>query len=260
MATNNLYFISRTDDRVSAILGINIFFTAHGWMVFSIPQPHYNVFKNYSVKFYEIDKSLALGFRNFADARREIKVLTSEENLNFESEDELNTPPYGTGQKVKIPVTESRYNSILNAMKLFSKILLDEEYNKRYKKLLSDSNELEVMTWNTQLKEIEKYNNGEETPLLSKLSEVTGTDISDIISSIQTAKENHDNKVNELFVELQGHKAKFKSCTTIEELNWLYFEYFNMKGVFSWDYINKNPSKFTDQGEIAERAGVGYKF
>lgn len=258
MSTNNLYLISRTDNRVSALLGIDIFFTAHGWMVFSIPQLHYNVFKNYSIKFYEIDKSLALGFRNFADARKEIKVISDSEVPN--EEDSLNVGSDGTGKKVKIPVTESRYNSILDAMKLFSKILLEDEYNKRYKKLLSDSNELEVMTWKNQLEEIEKYNNEQETPLLSKLSEVTGNDIPTIISTIQTAKQRHDNSVNELFIELQGHKAKFKSCTTIEELNWLYFEYFNMKGVFSWDYINENSSKFTDKGEIAEIAGVGYKF
>jgi len=258
MENNNLYLISRTDDRVSALLGIDIFFTIHGWMVFSIPRPHYNVFKNYSIKFYEIDKSLALGFRNFADARKEIKVISDSEVPN--EEDGLYVSPTGTGKKVKIPVTASRYNSILNAMKLFSKILLEDEYNKRYKKLLSDSNELEVMSWKNQLEEIEKYNNGQETPLLSKLSEVTGNDIPTIISTIQTAKQRHDNSVNELFIELQGHKTKFKSCTTIEELNWLYFEYFNMKGVFSSDYINENPSRFTDKGEIAESAGIGYKF
>lgn len=262
MEENKFYFISKDDNRVSTIVGITQFYSAHGWTIASIPKQHYEVFKKYDLKFFEIDRDLALGFKNFGDARSKVKILETDADPEYSGENiyDYEVVMGEGGAKLRVPVTQNRYNNIVKAMKLFSKILLEEEYNKRYKKLLSDSNELELRTWDRQLSEVDKYRLGEPTPLLTKISESQGVVIEDLISNIESAKASHDAKVDELFVELQGHKSRFKSCSTIEELNWLYFEYFNMKGVFSKDYIDANPELFTDKGEIAAAAGVGYKF
>lgn len=260
MEENKFYFICKDDNRVSVILGITVFYTAHGWTVASIPKQHYEIFKKYDARFFEIDRDLALGFKNFGDARSKVKVLESDTDPEYFGENLYNYEETNKGEKLVVSVTQNRYDNIIKAMKLFSKILLEEEYNKRYKKLLSDSNELELRTWDRQLSEVDKYSLGEPTPLLTKISTAQGVDVESLISSIKAAKSVHDEKVDNLFVELQSHKARFKSCTTIEELNWLYFEYFNMKGVFSKEYINANSELFTDKGEIAAAAGVGYKF
>ena len=251
-----IYLISKKLDSIINIPGYRAFFNLFGWDVFSIPKIHYEIFKNHDVTFFEISKDEALAFKSFGDSRATIKVSLADD-------EEFDTTYDGMG-KTSIEVTEKRYNNIIKVMKLFAKILLEEEYNRRYKKLNYDYCDLEVRTWGTQVKEIEKYELGytseENVPLLHSLSSVYGISLSEVVSKIKETKENHDNKVNQLYLDMLAIKNEFKLVNNIEDLNLLYIKYFNVHAPFTKEYKESRPDLFDENGNYKYTIGVGYNF
>lgn len=248
-----IYLISKKSDVAINIPQYRAFFTLYGWDVFSIPKIHYDIFKNNDVKFFEITKDEANAFKSFGDARTTIKVSLSD--------DEEFDNAYENSGKIKIEVTETRYNNIIKMMKLFAKILLEEEFNRRYKKLNYDGCELEIRTWQNQIEEVEKYNCGETNlPLLKKLSQIYDISLEEMVDLVKKSKKNHDDKVNELYTSLLKIKNEFKKCESISELNLLYMDYFNVPTPFTQQFKLERPDLFDDNGNYIKKLGVGYNF
>lgn len=253
---DKIYLICKRNDLVLKIPNYRPFFNLCGWDVFSIPQIHYDIFKNYELKFFEITKDEANAFKSFGDARAVIK-------LSLQDDEEFDNT-YENSGKVPVEVTETRYNNIIKMMKLFSKILLEEEFNRRYKKLNYDGCELEIRTWETQINEMKKYENGqtseEDLPLLTRLSNLYQVSLSEMVNIIKNAKEKHDSKVNDLYFKMLEIKNKFKNANSIIDLNLLYIEYFNISTPFTKEYRLQRPDLFNEKGDYIHSLGVGYNF
>jgi len=248
-----IYLISKKTDSIINIPGYRTFFNLYGWDVFSIPKIHYSIVQTNDLKFFEITQDEAKAFKSFGDARTTIKVSLAD--------DEEFDNTYENSGKVKVEVTESRYNNIIKMMKLFAKILLEEEFNNRYKKLNYDACELESRTWQTQSQEIMQYDLGKrELPFLNQLSGVYGVSLDEMVSLVKTSKKSHDNKVNELYLNLLEIKNKFKSATSIIDLNLLYTEYFNLSTPFPQEFKLQRPDLFNEHGRLIKKLGVGYNF
>lgn len=249
-----LFYLVKTSDTLYSIPEIKIYFTNYGWSVVGFDKKYYDLFISSGLKYFELTKDDMLGYKSFGDMRSEIKVLVDDEL------EEEYIPGGSESNRVKIPVTEHRYNCILNSMKNFAVTLFEEEFDNRYKKLHLDFSDLETQTWERQLKEVELFDLDEETPLINSLAEAKNITTEEYVNLIKKRKTEYDDKINNLFVSLQSLKTIFKTCSTIEELNLLYAKYFSMHLPFTDEFKQAHSEIFNEKGNFIEPIGVGYKF
>ena len=257
-----IYLITKESDLLYRIPNSRSLFTLYGWSVFSIPKIHYDLVVNNNIVFFEITKEEAKGFKTFGDDRPVISVsLTDDDEF-----DEIYSQYGGDLResrpgKIKLEITETRYNNTIKMMQLIAKILLEEEFDRRYKKFRYNNCELECFTWDDQLKEVEKYKNGDsDLPLLSMLSESQGISISEMVLKVEEAKKRNDLVVYDLYKKLVSIKNEFNSCTNIIDLNLLYMKYFNVNMTFSKEFKLSRPDLFDEKGGLIVPLGVGFNF
>jgi hypothetical protein len=250
----NIFYIVKTTDDLYKIPDLKIYFTNYGWTVVSFDKKYSDLFVSSKFKYFELSYDDILGFKAFGDMRSEIKVM---------ADDEIEQPyiPLGTESiRVKIPVTEHRYNCILNSMKLFATILLEEEFDDRFNKLKLNFSELEKQTWEQQLQEVKNYENKLETPLLNSISKAKNITTDELVNLIVQKKLEYDQKSSELFVKLIELKTTFKDVNEIENMNLLYAKYFNIQLSFTQEYKESHPEIFNENGGFIVPLGVGYNF
>jgi hypothetical protein len=250
----NLFYIVKTTDDLYKIPELKIYFVNYGWTVVGFDKKYYDLFISLDLKYFELTKDDVLGYKSFGDTRAEIKVLASDE---LEQE---YIPGGVEANRVKILVTETRYNFILNSMTSFATILLEEEFDKRLKKLHLDFSDLEKQTWDKQLEEVKLFHEGKATPLIESLSKAKNISVEDYVKLIEEKKAEYDFKVSELFVNLQTLKTTFKDVNTIEDMNLLYAKYFSIQLAFTNEFKQSRPDIFNDKGNFIEPLGIGYNF
>jgi hypothetical protein len=250
----NLFYLVKTSDYFYKIPDVKIYFVNYGWTVIGFDKKYYDLFVSFGLKYFELTKDDVLGYKSFGDMRAEIKVLTDDE---LEQE---YIPGGIEANQIKIPVTEHRYNCILNSMKNFAITLFEEEFDKRFKKLQLDFSELEKQTWEKQLEEVKLFYDGKPTPLIESLAEAKGISVEEYVLSIEETKEKYDNKTNTLFVELQSLKTTFKNVDIIEDMNLLYAKYFSIQLAFTNEFKQSRPDIFNDKGNFIEPLNIGYNF
>jgi len=252
---NKLYFLIKTTDLIYKISSIQIFFGIYGWSAVSIDESDYQLILKFNLKYYELTKSDIIGFKNFGNAKSTVSVsiFDETEDINFDDYEEKRN-------KVKIPVTQGRYNSIMKSMKLFAKVLLEEEFDRRFNKLRYNGSFLESQTWELQLQELQKYHNGEETLLLNSISFTKQITIQELISSIENKKNEYDISVQNLYTQLLTLKTEFSNCVIIEELNVLYAKYFGQFFYISPEYRKSHPDIFDENGEFKFTVPISYNF
>jgi len=257
-----IYLITKESDVIYKIPNHRSLFSLYSWAVFSIPKVHYDFLVSNNVSFFEITREESKAFKTFGDDRPSISV-----SLNDDEEFDEIYNQYGGDLvesrpgKVKLEVTETRYNNTIKMMQLIAKILLEEEFDRRYKKFKYNNCELECTTWDDQLKEAENYRNGDSNlPLLSMLSESQNISINELVFKIEEAKKRNDSIKYELYEKLVLLKNEFKSCTSIIDLNLLYMKYFNINMTFSKEFKLSRPDLFNDKGGLKVPLGVGLNF
>jgi hypothetical protein len=250
----NLFYLVKTSDDLYKIPDIKIYFVNYGWTVIGFDKKYYDMFVSFGLKYFELTKDNVLGYKSFGDMRAEIKVLVDDE---LEQE---YIPGGIEANRVKIPVTEHRYNCILNSMKSFAITILEEEFDKRFKKLHLDFSDLEKQTWDKQLEEVELYHKGKETSLLNSLAKTKNISVEDYVKLIEDKKAKYDSKVSELFVSLQSLKTTFKDVNAIEDMNLLYAKYFSIQLAFTDEFKKSRPDIFNEKGSFIIPLGIGYNF
>jgi hypothetical protein len=250
----NLFYLVKTTDDLYKVPELRIFFVNYGWTVVGFDKKYYDLFISLGLKYFELTKDDILGYKSFGDMRSEIKVLTSDEV-------EQDYIPGGIeANRIKIPVTDHRYNCILNSMKNFAVFLLEEEFDNRFKKLHLDFSDLEKQTWDKQLEEVKLYQEGKETPLLNSLAKAKNISREEYVILIEEKKTEYDSKVSNLFVKLQSLKTTFKDINTIEDINLLYAKYFSIQLAFTDEFKQLHPDIFNEKGNFIEPLGIGYNF
>ena len=145
------YCLVRNSDSLHKIPSKRFYFGAYGWYAISIEDSDYQLFSKFGIKYYELDESLMKGFKNFGNSKSTVSISIHDEDEDLDFNDyEIKR------DKVKIKVTQERYDSIMGAMKIFAKVLLEEEFDRRFEKLRYTGCKLEMETWNKQVAEIAK--------------------------------------------------------------------------------------------------------
>lgn len=214
------YFISNDDIGLSKLVSYTPYGNVFNWSVYSIDATEMPIMKKYVRTFEELDKETAIfGFRSFNDPRSTIKLGQQDKDMNLEWDD-LDREQYKNNfnSKITIPVTEKRYACIMKAMKLMAKVLLEEEFDKRYDQYIANTTQLELDSWELQSDE----------EFLSKLAEVKQVSVEDLKSLINTKEAERKEYLSQLYLLCQSLKQKFYNCTTIKELSVLYEDYFGL--------------------------------
>ena len=249
------YCLVRNSDLLHKIPSKRFYFGAYGWSAISIEDSDYQLFSKFCIKYYELDESLMKGFKNFGNSKSTVSISIHDEDEDLDFNDyEIKR------DKVKIKVTQERYDSIMGAMKIFAKVLLEEEFDRRFEKLRYTGCKLEMETWNKQVAEIAKYNNGEETPLLTAIATAKGIEVSAFVTSIQTKIAEYEQKVQELYTQLITLKTEFSNCAIIEEISILYTRYFGQQFYISPEYKADHPETFDETGRYTFTVPVTYNF
>lgn len=254
---NRIYFLIRTTDELFKIPDIKIFFGIFGWSVISIDAIYYQLIAKFNLNYFELEENDIFGFRFFGDSRPIIKFRPTSEDKDLVSNDYDYDQGY---QKVKFAVTEIQSNSIMKAMKLFAKVLLEEEFDKRYNKLRYDGCNLEVQTWKDQIEESQKFLKGEPTPLLNLLANLKGITVEKLVIAINSKVRQNNQTIQNLFIQLVQLKTEFNNCATIEDINVLYFKYFGQQFNISFEYRKKRPDIFDENGNFIETIPLHYNF
>jgi hypothetical protein len=241
-----IYLLVRTTDNLNKIPSLLVFFSLYGWSAASIESQDYQLIIKFNIKYFEITKSNFIGFKSFGAGKSVVNI-----SVNDPIEEDINFNDYEQNRgKIKIPVTQSRYDSIVSSMKLLAKVLLEEEYDKRFIKLRYTGSELETQTWNIQLQEVEKFNSGQETPLLSAFATAKQISIEELVSTINTKVQEYNSAVQNLMIELLTLKTEFNTAITIEDLNVLYAKYFGQQYYISEEYKESRPDVFDENGQF----------
>jgi hypothetical protein len=216
------YYLSNDSLGLSKLPTYNPYGNVLNWNSFSIEEMDFENLKKYVSNFIEIDQEIAVfGFRSFGDPRIEIKISKQDIDLNVEYDDSVDLSYYESvfNNKVKIPMSEKRYNCVVKTMKLVSKLILEEEFENRYKKYIASTTLLEINSWHHQLN---------DEIFVEHLSSIKKISKEDFKTRINTKKQEHDEYLKKLYLELQELKQKFYDVETIKELNILYEDYFNI--------------------------------
>ena len=150
-------------------------------------------------------------------------------------------PLSGYEDKAPIEVTPEIKAHVVEFMTTFALELIDDEYEKRSSRmgfvfvLLSMRNEdkatmLEVESWSIQKHEAKEWLTyggltGHETPFLDYLAEKEEKDKTELSKKILAKAESFQDKLSSMLVDMHKLKRKFKSASTIWDLNILYEDY-----------------------------------
>jgi len=253
---NKRYFLLKMSDFVYKLPSLKVFYGAYGWSAISIDEIDYQLIPKFDIKYYELTKSDIMGFKSFGNGKSTVSISVSDdsEDINFDDYD------VNKKNKIKIPVTQERYDSIMKSMKLFSKVLLEEEFDRRFKKLRYNGSFLEAQTWDTQVQEVERYQNNRSTPLLSAIAESKQISVADLVALIQSKLNQYNQSVQNLYIQLLNLKTEFSNCATIEDMNVLYAKYFGKVSYISPEYKGSHPETFDENGEFKFTLPICYNF
>lgn len=216
------YYLSNDDLGLSKLSTYNPYGNILNWNSFSIEEYEVDNLKKYVSNFIEIDQEMAIfGFRSFGDVRSEIKISKEDIDLNVEYEKSLDVSYYESvfGDKIKIPMSQKRYDCVVKTMQFVSKLILEEEFENRYKKFVAGTSQLEMNTW--------AYQSNDEQ-FLRDLSVAKRSTEESLRDRINIKKQEYENTVKSLYLRLQELKEEFYQAKTIEDLNILYEDYFNI--------------------------------
>jgi len=220
-----LYFLSNDEQGMNKMGTFIPYGNILNWTSFSIENFELANLKKYVSNYIELDKDVSIfGFRSFGDTRSYIKVSASDlgdlkEIQEFEEETSKEYYQNVFKDKIRIPMSEKRFRCVVDAMKITAKVVIEEEFNKRYNKLLSLSSPLERECWQYQIADEE---------FLTKLSEAKHIPISDLKTNIRNKKDEFDSAVKDLYLRCQRTKQLFYDVNTIAELSILYEDYFSI--------------------------------
>ena len=115
-------------------------------------------------------------------------------------------------------------------MKLSAKLIIEDEFDRKFLTLKSRSSKLEQFLWDAQVRE---SNNLEgETPVLNSIATAKKQEVKDVATSTLSGQADFKEKVIELNTKMIELKQEFKDCATIRELNVLWQKYMGISVPF----------------------------
>lgn len=201
-------------------------FKTHGeilnWRFFSIDYLDKDNLKELAPRCIEVEKDVAIfGIKSWGETRDEISVYNTECEVDnqFEDFDVVAVDPADTQGKIKIPMSDKRKGVVKKAMKLVAKVIIEDEYDTKYRRYLAKTSALERDTWKYQI---------EDTDFRNSLADVKGKEREEFGNTVFSSGNSHEDYVKALYIECQTLKQKFYNAETIEDLSVLYEDHFNL--------------------------------
>lgn len=201
-------------------------FKPHGeilnWQFFSVNQIDSERVKELAPRHIEVEKDIAVwGMRSWGETRDEVTVYNTDIEIvsEFEGFEIIATDPENSQGKVKIPFTDKRKDLVISAMKLVAKVMIEEEYDNKYRRYLSKTSFLEKECWKYQL---------EDVSFRDTLAELKGKEKEEFENVVIANSISYEDYVKGLYIECQALKQEFYNCENISELSILFEDKFNL--------------------------------
>ena len=221
MSDNLKYYIGRITPQIETITGANVMWNMYGVCVFSIPTEWTRDLCKLQKSYEEIGKDLGqYGVQFFGEVRAVTKVSSDDEVL-----DDLYDlyKVSSEGDKAKIVLPEDKISAVVDFMKLAAKLIIEDEFDRKFLTLKSRNSKLEQFLWDAQVRE---SNNLEgETPVLNSIATAKSQEVKDVAAATLAGQADFKEKVIELNGKMLALKQEFKNCATIRELNVLWQKY-----------------------------------
>ena len=221
MSDNLKYYIGRITPQIETITGANVMWNMYGVCVFSIPTEWTRDLCKLQKSYEEIGKDLGqYGVQFFGEVRAVTKVSSDDEVLD--DLDDLYKVS-SEGDKAKIVLPEDKISAVVEFMKLAAKLIIEDEFDRKFLTLKSRNSKLEQFLWDAQVRE---SNNLEgETPVLNSIATAKSQEVKDVAAATLAGQADFKEKVIELNGKMLALKQEFKNCATIKELNVLWEKY-----------------------------------
>ena len=241
------YYIGRRCDEIDWISTSNIIWNMYGICVFSIEEQWARDLVTLPRSFEEVSEELGRwGTKHFGEVRTKVKV-TSEDPLSSENimggMDEGDVKLGSTGKTV-ITLPQERIDAAIEFMKVAAKLIIEDEYDRKFLTLKAEESKLEQYLWDAQITEANNLEG--ETPLLNSIATAKGITVSEVATSVLAGNKTFNEKVQALYDAMLSLKQEFKNCATIRELNVLWQKYMGVPMPYS---------QMVEEG-IAEEGGV----
>ena len=216
------YYLTNSRE-VAKLLSYQTHGEIFNWRFFSIEPIDFEKLKELAPRYIEVEKDIAIfGMKSFGETRDIISVYNKEVEIDNEFEEEFNIvvqdedEPQG---KVKIPFSEKRKKVVMSCMKLLAKVMIEEEYDNKYRQYLCKTSALERESWRYQIYDPE---------FRDALAEVKGKEKREFENVVITNNSNHEAYLKGLYIECQALKQQFYSAETIADLSILFEDKFNL--------------------------------
>ena len=127
------------------------------------------------------------------------------------------------GAKVKIKLPQERIDAAITFMKLSAKLVIEDQYDRKFLSLKAEESKLEQYLWGTQVREANNLEGS--TPVLNSIAAAKGIEVAEVATSVLAGHSKFNEKVNALYKEMLGIKQEFKAAATIKDLNVLWQKY-----------------------------------
>ena len=214
------YYIARHCPRITELPTANLIFNQYGVTVFSISEEWVRDLNKLSGSYEEVSEDIGRwGTKHFGEVRAVVKV-TDEDPLSEDEEYALEQLPDG---RTKVELPQERYDAAIAFMKIAAKLIIEDEYDRKFLTLKAEESKLEQYLWDAQITEANNLEG--ETPLLNSIATAKGITVSEVASSVLAGNKTFNDKVKALYDSMLALKQEFKSCATIKELNVLWQKY-----------------------------------
>ena len=196
-----------------------IMWNMYGVVVFSIKEEWVREVSRLTKSYEEISEDVGRwGVKHFGEIRAVVKV-TDEDPLSASDEYAVSQ----TGPKTAIELPQERIDAAITFMKLSAKLIIEDEYDRKFLSLKAEDSKLEQHFWNAQITEANNLEG--ETPILNSIATAKGIAVSDVAASVLAGNKAFNEKALALYDAMVALKQKFTDCATIKELNVLWENY-----------------------------------
>ena len=214
------YYIARHCPRITELPTANLIFNQYGVTVFSISEEWVRDLNKISGSYEEVSEDIGRwGTKHFGEVRAVVKV-TDDDPLSEDDDYALEQLEDG---RTKVELPQERYDAAIGFMKVAAKLIIEDEYDRKFLTLKAEESKLEQYLWDAQITEANNLEG--ETPLLNSIATAKGIAVSEVASSVLAGNKTFNDKVKALYDSMLALKQEFKSCATIRELNVLWQKY-----------------------------------
>ena len=214
------YYIARHCPRITELPTANLIFNQYGVTVFSISEEWVRDLNKISGSYEEVSEDIGRwGTKHFGEVRAVVKV-TDDDPLSEDDEYALEQLEDG---RTKVELPQERYDAAIAFMKVAAKLIIEDEYDRKFLTLKAEESKLEQYLWDAQITEANNLEG--ETPLLNSIATTKGITVSEVAKSVLAGNKTFNEKVQTLYTAMLALKKEFQDCTTVRQLNVLWQKY-----------------------------------